>query len=161
MRATTWRIAATVTAILAALALVACGDDGGTSARERTDYAQRVNEAQTTFASTVATVASGTSTATSISRQQRTLRRFEAAINGVVADLRAIKPPSEVTAEHKRLTAVLEDFGRDIAEANAAMRNPTPQSLGAAKARVRTATQSVNARVNAAIAAINAKLHQT
>lgn len=155
----TRRIASAAMLIVAVLALVACGDgDTETSKSDRSAYAQQVNEAQTTFAATVSSVAEGTTSTTSISEQRRTLRRFESAIDGVVRDLRDIDPPSEVTAEHAQLVGVLSSFGRDIGGANEAMRNPTPRSLESAKQRVAAATQSVNTRVNAAIAAINAKL---
>jgi hypothetical protein len=106
----------------------------------------------------VTTVAQETGAKNSVSQQQKTLQRFSKAIDGVVADLRGIDAPSEVTKEHERLTAVMAGFGNAISEANAAMRNPTPRAIELAKRRVATATESVNARVNAAIAAINVKL---
>lgn len=153
----TRRFAPAAAAIVVAAALVACGD-GGTSTKEKNAYAEKVNAAQTKFASTVTTVSQSEGSKNSISRQRETLRRFEAAINGVVRDLRAIDPPSEVTKEHARLTAVMSGFGKAIGDANDAMSNPTPRGIEQAQQRIATATQSVNARVNAAIAAINVKL---
>lgn len=156
MARVTWRVALIATAILAVAVLAACG--GGSSSKDKNAYAKKVNAAQTNFAQTVSTVAQAGDSKNSVSQQQKTLRRFETAIDGVVRELRGIDAPSEVTKEHERLTAVMTGFGKAISEANDAMRNPTPRTIELAKKRVATATESVNARVNAAIAAINAKL---
>jgi predicted small secreted protein len=156
------RRALTVAPFLSALALSACGGGGGegTGTQDKNAYARAVNDAQTEFASTVTTVSQEVGPSSSIRRQQRTLRRFEAAIEGVVEDLRGIDPPSEVEREHDDLVDVMSGFGDDIEQANAAMRDPTPRSLDFAKRRITSATQTVNARVNAAIAAINVKLRE-
>jgi hypothetical protein len=156
MARVTRRVAATVTAIVAVLALAACG--GGTSTKDKNAYARKVNAAQQRFASTVRTVDQASGSKSSISRQQRTLKRFETAIQGVIKELKAIDAPSEVTSEHGKLVAVMTGFGTAIGQANDAIRNPTPQGIDLAKRRLAAATQSVNARVSAAIAAINAKL---
>jgi hypothetical protein len=153
----TRRFALIAAALVACVTLVACGD-GGTSTKEKNAYAEKVNAAQTKFASTVTTVSQSEGSNNSISHQRETLRQFEAAIDSVVRDLRAIDPPSEVTKEHARLTAVMSGFGKAIGDANAAMKNPTPHGIEQAQQQIATATQSVNARVNAAIAAINVKL---
>lgn len=149
-------VASIVTPILAVLALGACGD--GTGTKQKNAYAGQVNAAQTKFASTVRTASQESGPTRSISRQQRTLRRFHTAIEGVVRDLRRIDPPSEVSKEHEQLASVMRGFGNDIGQANEAMRDPTPRTIELAKRRLDSATQSVNERVNAAIAAINVKL---
>lgn len=149
------RVAATVTALVAVVALAGCG--GGTSTKEKNAYAREVNAAQQRFATTVSTVAQP-GAGGSVAKQQRTLTRFKRAIDSVVRELRGIDAPSEVTKEHERLVAVMTGFGKDIGEASDAMRNPTPQRIELAKRRLGGVTQSVNARVAAAIAAINAKL---
>ena len=150
------RVAATVTAFAAVAAIA--GGGGGTSTKEKNAYAREVNAAQQRFATTVSTVAQQTGKGNSIRQQQRTLQRFDTAIQGVVKELNAIDPPSEVTAEHAKLTSVMTGFGKAIGQANDAMRNPTPTRIETAQRDVATATSSVNARVAAAIAAINAKL---
>jgi hypothetical protein len=153
----TRRLASIAAAVVAVAARAACGG-GGTSTKDKNAYAEKVNAAQTKFASTVTTVSQDGGSRNSISQQRKTLRRFQAAIESVVRDLRAIDAPSEVTKEHQQLTNVMTGFGKAIGEANAAMRNPTPRGIEQAQQRVSAATQSVNARVNAAIAAINVKL---
>ncbi len=160
MARVTRRAASIAAALAAVLALNACGGDAS-STKDKNSYAQKVNTAQTTFAETVTTVSQESGSKSSISRQQKTLRRFETAIESVVKDLRAIDPPSEVTKEHEQLTAVMSGFGKAISDANDAMRNPTPRAIDQAQERIAAATQSVNSRVNAAIAAINSKLKGT
>lgn len=156
MARVTRRVVAIVTALLAVTALAACG--GGTSTKDKNAYAKKVNAAQTKFAQTVSTVDQQSGSAGSISQQQRTLQRFKRALDGVVGDLRRIDPPSEVAKEHEQLTSVMVRFRSDIGQANAAMRNPTPQGIEFAKRRLDSVTKSVNARVSAAIAGINVKL---
>ncbi len=157
MAPVTRRVASVLTAILAVVALAACGSSG-TSTKEKNAYAKKVNDAQTKFASTVTTVSQEGGTRNSVRQQQRTLKSFETAIDGVVKDLNSIDAPSEVTKEHDRLTQVMTGFGKAIGDANDAMRNPTTRGIERAQQQVATATSSVNARVNAAIAAINVKL---
>jgi hypothetical protein len=77
---------------------------------------------------------------------------------GVVNDLRRIDAPSEVSKEHEQLVSVMRRFADDIGQANDAMRSPTPRAIESARRRLKTATQSVNQRVGAAVAAINVKL---
>jgi len=159
MASVTRRVASVLTALVAVLALAACGSSG-TSTKDKNAYAEKVNAAQATFASTVTTV-EGQSAGKSITQQRRTLRLFGDAIQGVVKDLRAIKAPSEVSQEHQRLISVMTGFGRAIGDASAAMRELTPRGVEQAKRRLAAASQSVNGRVNSAIAAINGKLKGT
>jgi predicted outer membrane protein len=157
MARVTRRVASTVTLILAVVALGACG--GGTSTKDKNAYAERVNAAQTKFSSTVATAASEDSKGKrSLSRQQRTLRRFDAAIANVIRDLRNIDAPSEVSQEHDRLISVMIDYGDEIEGAGEAMRNPTPRESQVVRQRLAAAQRSASTQVNAAIAAINVKL---
>ena len=158
MARVTRTMAAAVTAIFAVLALAACG--GGTSTKEKNAYAEKVNAAQLKFSASV-TTAKQQAGGNSFTQQRRTLRRFEIAIDAVVRDLRAIKAPSDVSKEHQNLTTVMTDFGKAIGDANAAMRDPSQRGVEEAKRRLQVATESVNARVSAAIAAINVKLKGT
>jgi hypothetical protein len=157
MTRVTRRAASLVTLILAVVALGACG--GGTSTKDKNAYAQQVNAAQTKFATTVSTAASKESKGErSISSLQLTLRRFRAAIEDVVRDLRNIDAPSEVSKEHDQLVSVMSGYGDEIGRTIDEMRNPTPRVAQLAKQRLDSAQRSVNARVNAAIVAINLKL---
>lgn len=153
----TRRFALIAATIAASVVLVACGD-GGTSTKDKNAYAEKVNAAQNKFAASVSNVNQQSGSQQSISHQRETLTRFQHAIDAVVADLRRIDAPPEVAKEHARLVAVMTDFGANITQANAALRNPTTTGIAQAKQRLGSITGSVNARVAAAIAAINVKL---
>jgi hypothetical protein len=157
MTQVTRRVASIVAPILAVVALGACG--GGTGTQEKNAYAREVNAAQTKFAETVSTAAAEDATGEQgLSRQQRMLRRFRAAIADVVRDLRNIDAPSEVSKEHDRLVSVMSGYGDEIGRADDAMRNPTPRESQVVRQRLASAQRTVSAQVNAAIAAINVKL---
>jgi hypothetical protein len=157
MTRVTRRVASTVTPILAAVALGACG--GGTSTNEKNAYAREVNAAQSKFASTVSTAASEKSNGEQgLTRLQLTLRRFRTAVDAVVQDLRQIDVPSEVSKEHEQLVSVMSGYGDEIGRTIQEMRNPTPRVAERAKRRLDSAQRAVTAQVNAAIASINLKL---
>jgi hypothetical protein len=157
MARVTRRVASIVTLVLAVVALGACG--GGTGTQEKNAYAREVNAAQSKFADTVSTAAAEESKKEpSLTREQRTLRRFRAAIDNVVRNLRNIDAPSEVSKEHDQLVAVMSGYGDEIGRAGEAMRNPTPREAQLEKERLISVRRSVTAQVNAAIAAINVKL---
>ncbi len=142
---------------LAALVLGACG--GGDDDRDaKNAYVRQVNAAQTQFATTVTTVSRQITPKSSTRQDRRTLQRFQMAIADVVTRLRAIKAPSEVRAEHKQLVAAMSGFGAEIKQANAALRNPNTRAIADAQRSIATATQTVNVRIDSAIAAINSKL---
>ena len=150
------RIATLLSLLLAALALGACGGDDERDAKNA--YVQAVNDAQTEFASTVTTVSQRITPESSSSEDRRTLRRFQTAIEDVVRQLRTIDVPSDVEAEHRQLVAAMSGFGADIKKATDALRNPNTRSIAEAQRTIANATQMVNTRVDAAIAAINSKL---
>ena len=141
----------------AAVGLAACGG-GDDDREEKNTYVGQVNAAQARFAQTVTTV-SERITETSSSRQDReTLEQFQSAIDEVVADLRDINVPGAVDAEHAQLVKAMSGFGSDIRGAVSALRNPTEQNIQEARKTITAATQTVNVRIDAAIAAINSKL---
>ncbi len=145
---------------LAALVLGACG--GGDDDRDtKNAYVREVNAAQIEFASTVTTVSQQITPKSSSSQDRRTLREFQTAIDEVVAKLRRIDVPSSVRTEHTRLVEAMSSFGADIRRAISALRNPNSRQLARAQRAIATSTQMVNARIDSAIAAINAKLGAT
>jgi hypothetical protein len=143
----------------AAFAFVACG--GGSDREEQNTYVGQVNAAQARFAETVSTVARRITTKSSSSQDRKTLEQFQSAVDDVVADLRDINVPPAVDAEHAQLVKAMSGFGSDIRGAVSALRNPTEQNIEQARLTITTAAQTVNARIQAAIAAINAKLKQS
>jgi gas vesicle protein len=140
----------------AALALAACG--GNDDREEKNAYVREVNAAQAEFAQTVTTVSERITEKSSSSQDRKTLEQFQTAIDDVVTDLRDIKVPGAVDAEHAQLVEAMSGFGSDIRGAVSALRNPTQQNIQEARKTITAATQTVNVRIDAAIAAINSKL---
>ena len=153
------RIAALLLLAFAGLALAACGGDDD-ERRERNEYVRQVNAAQTEFATTVSNVSEQITPESSSREDRRTLRQFQAAIDDVVVDLRDIEVPGNVRAEHNQLIAAMSGFGADIKKATDALRNPDERAIADAQRTIQTATQTVNLRIDSAIAAINSKLGQ-
>lgn len=153
------RVLALLALAFTALALGACG--GNDDREANNDYVKQVNVAQSEFAANVETVAERITDKSSSSQDRKTLAQFQEAIDDVVTDLRAIKVPGDVEPEHKQLVGAMSGFGKQIKTAVSALGNPTQQNIEAARMTIATATQTVNVRIDAAIAAINSKLKQT
>jgi hypothetical protein len=151
------RIVLPVTLLVAILSLVACGDNARVV---RNAYVQQVNSAQTEFGNTVATVSKRITAKSSSSEDRKTLQSFERAIQVVVKKLKAITPPSNVKTEHQALIGAMSTFGVQIEKASVALKNPDTTAIAGAQRTIQTATETVNASINNAIAAINSKLSQ-
>jgi hypothetical protein len=150
------RIVALLLTAVCAIGLTACG---GTKERdEKNAYVKAVNAAQNEFSAEVASVASRITEKSSSRQDRQTLADFQSAIDDVVSQLRGIKVPSDVDSEHKQLVTAMSGFGAQIRKATAALSNPSTPAIAQAQAEISTATQQVNARIDSAIAAINAKL---
>jgi gas vesicle protein len=142
----------------AAVAVSACGGNDDREAKNA--YVKQVNVAQNEFAANVSTVSQRITNKSSSAQDRKTLEQFQSAIDDVVTDLRAIKVPGDVDSEHKQLVGAMSGFGAQIKEAVGALQNPSQQNIEAARKTIATATQTVNVRIDAAIAAINSKLKQ-
>lgn len=153
------RILALFALLAGATALAACGDDS--SREEKNAYVREINAAQREFARRVTAVSRQITPESTPAQDRRTLQRFKAAIDTVVARLRAIDVPPDVEAEHEQLVVAMSGFGTEIAKANTALRNPDTRSIAEAQRAVTAATQTVNGQIDAAIAAINSKLRDT
>jgi hypothetical protein len=141
------------------LALGACG--GGDDRDAKNAYVSEVNAAQSEFAANVETVAKRITPKSSSSQDRKTLAQFEAAIARVVENLRGISVPDAVKSEHAQLVKAMSGFGDEIEKATKALRNPTQVNIDEARKTIATATQTVNLRIDAAIAAINSKLSKS
>jgi len=144
--------------VLAAVGLLACGGDDDREAKN--DYVRQVNIAQNEFAANVSTVSQRITNKSSSAQDRKTLEQFQTAIDDVVTDLRAIKVPGDVESEHAQLVGAMSGFGGQIEKATLALRNPDTRTIAEAQRTIQTATQTVNTRIDAAIAAINSKLSQ-
>ena len=141
---------------LAALALGACGGNDDRDARNA--YVGKVNAVQNEFADTVRTVSEQITPKSSSKQDRKTLDQFQKAIADAVKNLKGIDVPDNVQSEHDQLVAAMSNFGRQIQEATAALQNPDSAKIAEAQRTIQTATQTVNLRIDAAIAAINSKL---
>ena len=146
---------------LGGLGLGACGGGDDDDRAKKNAYVRQVNAAQMEFAMTVTTVSQQITPKSSSSQDRRTLRRFQTAIEEVVAKLRGIEVPASVRTEHTRLVEAMSAFGADIRRANAALRNPNSRQLARAQRAIVASTQMVNVRIDSAIDAINSKLGAT
>ena len=143
---------------VAGLAVSACGGDDERKARN--DYVRQVNAAQAEFAQTVTTVSERITNKSSSSEDRKTLQQFQKAIDDVVSDLRDIKEPDTVKSEHAQLVKAMSGFGAEIRKATLALSNPDTKTIEEAQRTIQRATQTVNVRIDQAIAAINSKLGQ-
>jgi len=153
------RAAPLLVLLLVAVALGACGEKEGDTKQDKKAYVAKVNEVQERFASEVTTVTTEYTAKSSTDQDQKTLKAFEKAISAFVDELRTIKVPTSLKAEHTQLVGAMSGYGSDVAQATAALANPTTRTLADASDRIRTATQTVNTRLIAAREAINAKLN--
>ncbi len=144
---------------IAAIGLAACG--GSDDQEAKNAYVSEVNAAQNEFATTVSTVSERITPKSSSRQDRKTLQQFEAAITKVVKNLGAISVPDGVQAEHDQLVGAMSGFGDEIAKATSALRNPDTRTIADAQKTIQTATQTVNLRIDAAIAAINSKLSKS
>jgi hypothetical protein len=142
---------------VAALATTGCGaaeSHGGADAR----YVAAVNAAQDRFVRSLNRLSS-TITATSTPQQdRRTLRRFEQAVDGAVAQLRHVRPPDRVRDLHARLVAEVSSYRAPIVDARRAFASGSPRRIVAAQGRFVGAVSRTGERVNGTIAAINRRL---
>jgi outer membrane murein-binding lipoprotein Lpp len=143
--------------VLGAFALGACG---GTDDREATNaYVRQLNAAQDMFATDATTVAQQKASARA--GQVRILRRFEATIASFTAKLRKIEVPSVVRDEHEQLIEAMAGFGADVRKAAQTLRTDDARKRDQARGAIRTAQQTANVRIDAALAAIRSKLAET
>ena len=143
----------------AAVALGACGG-GDDDRKAKNAYVAEVNTAQNEFAATVTSVSERITNKSSSSQDRKTLQQFQAAIAAVVTNLRGIDVPNGVQSEHEQLVGAMSGFGTEIEKATLALRNPDSRRIAEAQRTIQSATQMVNLRIDAAIAAINSKLGQ-
>ena len=145
-------------AILLALSLSGAGC-GGNDVDASNAYVDSVNVAQTQFASSFERLAREITSASSPAQDRRTLRSIETAIAATVANLRKIKPPERVQAQHDQLVEAIAGYGESIGVTTQALGGSAAKAT-AAEARLAADTERTSTRVTNAIAAINQKLRE-
>ncbi len=139
-------------------ALASCGGGGGSS-DGGSAYVQRVNKAQQDFAARVDELSKGISSTSSAARDRQTLRSFQTAVDGVGADLRAIKPPAKVRGLHDQLISAVDGYGDEVTTAAKALNSRSPAKLRAAQRELQQATSAFGTTLNETIDRINRTLN--
>ena len=146
------RVLPLILAAVAALALPACGND---DSEERNAYAGKLNRAQTDFAKSFRDLSGEIGAARTPAQGRRTLQGFETAVDRVVEDLRAIRPPAGMGTLHRRLIDQIAGYGREIRTAKEAYASSSPRRILEAQTALVNATTAISGRINRTIAAIN------
>lgn len=147
------------TLVLLALCVGAFAGCGGSDKVDQANsYVDSVNRAQNRFASTIDSLTRQITTTSTPAQDKATLARFQAAVDRVVGDLRAVDPPSEVRDLHGNLITAMQDFGKQVQEVSEALSSGNTTRLLAAQEQLAKATATVSQKINTTIAAINRKL---
>ena len=146
-------------AVVAALLALAVAGCGGGDVEQSNAYVDSVNLAQTRFASSFERLARDITSTSTPAQDRATLRSIGSSLDATVLDLRKIKPPEKVKAQHDQLVNAIADYGTAIGEAQQKL-GGTPEQATAAEARLAADTAETSTKVNAAIAAINQKLRE-
>jgi hypothetical protein len=147
-------------ALLALLVAMVAGGCGGSGDDRANRYVDQVNRAQSQFAQTVTKLSGRVTDTSSAGQDRRTLRAFTAAVDGVVAALRRIKPPPRVVPLHRELVSDINSYGAEVKSAAATLSSHDAARLAAAQQRLLKATSTVSSQINATIDAINKRLQQ-
>ena len=106
-------LAAGAVALALAGAAAGCGGD----VQKDNAYVDRVNLAQTQFASSFARLSREITASSTPAHDRKTLRAIEGSINTTVTDLRAIHPPDKVKSLHGDLVDAIAAYGDAIGTA--------------------------------------------
>lgn len=152
------RVVRVVVSLAAAVSLVGTAGCGDTE--RNNDYVDAVNKAQNAFAATFDRLQGEITSTSSPNKDKTTLNRFQAAIDKVVADLRAVDTPERVKSLHQRLIAQIASYGDEIDKAEKAFSSKDPARILGAQSRLVTAVTQVSTKINATIDAINKRLRE-
>jgi hypothetical protein len=152
------RVARALVSLCAVVALVTASGCGDTE--RNNDYVEAVNKAQNAFAATFDRLQGEITSTSSPTKDRETLTRFQAAIDKVVADLRAVDTPEKVGTLHRRLIAQIASYGDEIEKAEKAFKSKDPARILGAQSRLVTAVTQVSTKINATIDAINKRLRE-
>jgi hypothetical protein len=145
-------------ACLAALALVAAGC--GSSTKQSNAYVGAINKVQSDFATNVQKAGAAPSSGGNPGAAARkTFADLETAIDKVVSDLQAVKPPPKVATLHGQLIAEMGDFKQSVHSAAGAISAKDPQKIAAAQAKFAADASAIGGRISKTIDQINQKLH--
>lgn len=142
------------TLLIAATALAACGDDN----TRKNAYIRELTAAQAQYQANAKRIEADATPTSTPREDRRTLARFSATITHTITALRAIMPPSEVTAEHKAFVDVFVTWQDDVARFTKAIAKPTRSGVKRAQRQIAVANQTFNQSLRRAGTDIDAKL---
>jgi hypothetical protein len=147
---------AIVVAFALTLSLVAagCGSDN----KQKNNYVDAVNKAQTDFSTTFDKLSSKITATSTPGQDRQTLQGFQDAIGSVVRNLRAVKAPATVKPLHDRLITEISGYGAEIARAKRAFASRSAAKIVRAQTDLVSAVTAVSAQINKTIDQINARL---
>jgi hypothetical protein len=141
-------------AVLLVAVMTGCGGDN----TEKNAYIRELTAAQTRYQATAKQIEKGATPTSTPREDRRTLARFAAAIDDTITALRAIKPPTQVAAEHKAFVDVFVAWHDDVKRFTKAIARPTRKGVQRAQRRIAVANQTFNASLRQAGTNIDAKL---
>jgi hypothetical protein len=149
-------IASFVTVLVLALGVGACAETD--AAATRNAYVRQLNAAQERLARAATEVKASITDASSVRQDRRTLVRYGTTMGGIVKTLRTVAVPANTRPEHAALVAALAEFRTEITAIVIELRSPTTRAIDDADHRLRDATKTFDAKLGAAVSAINRKL---
>jgi len=142
----------------AAISLVAAGGCGSDT-KSSNSYVDAINKAQTEFVDNVQKAGSGASTSSDpTQRAKDTFASLDAAIQKVVAELKAVKPPDKVKDLHNELISELDQFESQVKTAADSLGSGNPQAIVQAQSKFATSASLLGTRISHTIDSINTKL---
>jgi hypothetical protein len=142
-------------ALIAALALSGCG---GNDRKSQNAYVDNVNQIQAQFSSTYSRIASQITSTTTAGEDRATLSQLEGAIDDTVVQLRAVKPPSEVSKLHGQLVDVLQGYGARLSGLTSDLLSASPERVSRATTALAAETTDTSSEFTRKIAEINSQL---
>jgi hypothetical protein len=143
-------------ALLVAGLLGGCG--GGGKVEKANRYITAINEGQKRFAENVNRVSAGVTSKVTPAQERKLLGGYLRAVDEVVADMRAIHPPSRVRDLHARLAAAPLAFAGEIEVAQRELASRNSAKILDAMERVPRATTKLFREINGTLVAINREL---
>lgn len=152
------RLAPTLLATVALVTgLAACG--GPSAAQQRQDtYIAAIDEARATLTAELQRIDDRAQPTATPASDARTLAAYESAVAKVRLGLRNVAVPEVATAEHRALLAALRSYEVALSRARAAGTRTASAKVAAQREQLDAAATRASANVDAAVAAIRARL---
>jgi hypothetical protein len=150
------RVAPAAVLLLALVLLTGCG--GNDKVKEANAYVAAVNRAQTRFAGTIQRVGNGIGGTAGTKATAATVTKLSAAVDRVVAELKAVPAPGRVAALHHDLVGEISGFGTSLRRARRGFASKDPVAILEERQRLIGTAQRVMTQINTTIARINRSL---